>query len=167
MKSFKNKVLVGEYVVAAGEIFCFYLCRGIKRPDNMTPKAFKARFKVLMKLYDDLDAKFELTICNWEMKFIGFNAFFLVNWNKFVAQQKDYLKLSMGNFITYFQILHAQESPHCKHWKCNTKENWTVRKQTKRRCCMLSINLLPTSKRLPATLINLQNKCPIEFLLPL
>ncbi len=75
MKEYKNQVLSGEHAVAAGDVFCSYLCKGLKKPDNMTPKAFKKRFEVLFKLYDDLKADFELTIGKKEHHLIFFNVF--------------------------------------------------------------------------------------------
>ncbi len=41
MKECKNKVLYGVHAVAAGDVFCSYLQRALKKPDNKTPKAFK------------------------------------------------------------------------------------------------------------------------------
>ncbi len=41
----------------------------------MTPKAFKACFEVLFKLYDNLKADYELTIDKKERNLIFFNAF--------------------------------------------------------------------------------------------
>ncbi len=43
----------------------------------MTWKAFKARFEVLFKLYDDLKADFELTIGKKEHNLIFFDAFLM------------------------------------------------------------------------------------------
>ncbi len=54
MIEYKNRVLSDKHAVAAGDVFCSYLQKGLKKPDNMTPKAFKARFEVLFKLYDTL-----------------------------------------------------------------------------------------------------------------
>ncbi len=79
----------------------------------MTLKAFKACFKTLIKLYNVLDDKFEFNIVKREMKIIFFNAF-SIDRNRFFAQQNDYSKMSMDDFVTYFQILHAQEAPYCK-----------------------------------------------------
>ncbi len=44
----------------------------------MTPKAFKARFKVLFKLYDDIKADYELTIGEKEHNLIFFNPSLLI-----------------------------------------------------------------------------------------
>ncbi len=66
MRSYKNKVPSAGNAVAAGDILCSFLWRALKEPDNMTHKAFKACFVTLMKLYKDLDAKYELTIGNRE-----------------------------------------------------------------------------------------------------
>ncbi len=74
-----------------------------------------------MKLYEELDFKFECTIGNREMKIIFFNAFSAAHRNNFAVQQKDYSKLSMDDFVTYFQLLHAQEAPHYKQLKCEAK----------------------------------------------
>ncbi len=62
MKEYKNRVLSSEHTVAEGDVFHSNLQKGLKKLDNMTPKAFKACFKVLFKLYDDLKADYELTI---------------------------------------------------------------------------------------------------------
>ncbi len=56
----------------------------LKKPENMTPKAFKARFEVLFKLYDDFQADYELTIGNKEHHLIFFNAFSADHQNKLV-----------------------------------------------------------------------------------
>ncbi len=66
-----------------------------------------------MKLYKDLKADFELTVGERETKLIFFNAFSAEHLNKFVAQQKKYLELSIDDFMNYFQILHTQEAPQC------------------------------------------------------
>ena len=58
----------------------------------MTLKAFKARFKVLFKLYNDLKADYELTIGKKERILIFFNAISAEHCNKFVQQQKNYHK---------------------------------------------------------------------------
>ncbi len=62
MREYKNQLLSSEHAVTAGDVFCSYLQRAHKKPDNMTPNSFKACFKVPFKLYDNLKADFELTI---------------------------------------------------------------------------------------------------------
>ncbi len=71
MKSYKNKVLPGENTVTTGDVFCSFLRQPIKKPVDMTPKAFKTCFKILMKQSEDLDAKYELNIGNkkWNLCF--------------------------------------------------------------------------------------------------
>ncbi len=58
MKEYKNWVLSSKHSVAARDVFCSYLHKNLKKPDDMTPKAFTARFKDLFKLYDNLKAEF-------------------------------------------------------------------------------------------------------------
>ncbi len=89
MKEYKNPVLSCKHAVAMGDVFCSYLQKGLKEPDDMPPKAFKACFEVLLKLYDDLKADYELTIGEKECHLIFFNAFSADHRNKFVQQQKS------------------------------------------------------------------------------
>ncbi len=77
----------------------------------MTPKAFKARFKVLFKLYDDLKDDYELTIGKRERHLIFFNAFSADHRNKFVQQQKDYHNMTMDEIVAFFQVCHATDQP--------------------------------------------------------
>ncbi len=58
----KNWILSSKYSVAAKDIFQTYLWWGLKKPGNMTPKAFKAHFKVLFKIHDNFKGNHELTI---------------------------------------------------------------------------------------------------------
>ncbi len=91
----------------------------------MTPKAFKACFAVLFKLYDDLKADYELTIGKRERQLIFFNAFSADHHNKFVQQQKDYHRMTMDEIVTFFQICHAtDQSLHeqCQHKIAAKKE---------------------------------------------
>ncbi len=62
LRFYKNKVLSGKHAVTAGDVFFSYLNRDIKKPVNMTPQALKASFEILMKLFEDFDTKYELTI---------------------------------------------------------------------------------------------------------
>lgn len=57
MKEYKNKIFFIKNSVAAMDIFCTYLCRGLKNPEDihMIPKAFKACFEVFIKLLEDPD----------------------------------------------------------------------------------------------------------------
>ncbi len=68
----------------------------------MIPKAFKACFKVLFKVYDDLKAGYELTIGDKECHLIFFNAFSADHQNKFVQQQKEYHRMTMDEVVTFF-----------------------------------------------------------------
>ncbi len=84
----------------------------------MTPKAFKAHFEVLFKLYDDLKADFELTIGEKERYLIFFNAFSAEHQNMFVQQQKEYHKITMDEVVNFFQICHATDQSlleQCQH----------------------------------------------------
>ncbi len=75
MRKYKNQVLPGENAVAAGNVLCSYLQRALKKLDNMKPKAFKACFEVLFKLYDNLKADYKLTIGEKEHHLIFFKSF--------------------------------------------------------------------------------------------
>ncbi len=94
-----------------GDVFCSYLRKGLKKPDNMTPKAFKACFKFLFKLYDNLKADYELTIGEKECHLILFNTFSADHGNKFVQQQKEYHKMTMDEVVSFFQVCHATDQP--------------------------------------------------------
>lgn len=50
IQTYRNMVLSGKHSVAASDIFCSYLCRGLKKPDSTPLKAFNAQFEALMKL---------------------------------------------------------------------------------------------------------------------
>ncbi len=67
-------VLFRKHSIAAWDIFT-YICRGLKKPDDMTPKAFKTCFKVLVKLYYYLKAGFELIIGEKKWPLLFFNSF--------------------------------------------------------------------------------------------
>ncbi len=111
MKEYKNRVLSGENAVAAGDVFCSYMRRALKKPDDMTPKAFKARFEVLFKLYDDLKADYELTIGKRERNLIFFNAFSNEHRNRFVQQQKEYHKMTADEIVAFFQVCQSTDQP--------------------------------------------------------
>ncbi len=132
MKTYKNKVVSRENAVVAGDFFCSFLWQALKKPKDMTPKAFKVCFGVLMKLYKDLEADFELIICKRERKLI-FNAFSTEHQNEFVAQQKKDAKLSIDDFVNYFQILHAQEAPHCEQKHHEDKEKQACKEANQER----------------------------------
>ncbi len=111
MKEYKNQVLSSEHAVATGDVFCSYLWRALKKPGDMTLKAFKAHFEVLFKLYDDLEADYELTIGETESHLIFFNAFSADHHNKFVQQQNEYHKMMMDEVVTFFQVFHVTDQP--------------------------------------------------------
>ncbi len=48
MKTYKNKVLSRENAVATKDVFCCFLWHTLKKPNDMTPKALKAHFNVLI-----------------------------------------------------------------------------------------------------------------------
>ncbi len=82
----------------------------------MTPKAFKACFMVLFKLYANLKADYELTIGEKERHLIFFDAFSADHQNKFVQQQKEYHNMTMDKVVTFFQVCHAtDQSLHEQH----------------------------------------------------
>ncbi len=109
MKEYKNHVLSGEHAVATGDVFHSYLQRALKKPDNMTPKAFKACFKVLFKLSDNLKPDYELTFGEKECHLIFFYAFSGEHQNKFAQQQKTYHQMMMDEVVSFFQICHATD----------------------------------------------------------
>ncbi len=113
MKSFPCK-----HAVAMGDDFCSYLQKGQKKAENMNPKAFKAGFKVLFKLYDDLKAGYELTIGEKECHLIFCNAFSADYCNKFVQQQKEYHMMTMSKVVSFFQICHATDQPLHEQCQC-------------------------------------------------
>ncbi len=75
MKFYKNEVLSDEHSVATGDIFYTHLHRFLKKPDDMTSKAFKACFEVHMKQYEYLKADYELRIGDKEISLFSFNSF--------------------------------------------------------------------------------------------
>ncbi len=88
----------------------------------MTPMDFKPRFDVIMKLYNDLDIDFELTIGKRERRVIFVNTYSAEHQNEFVAWQYKYAELSIDYFVNHFRILHAQEAPRCEQICCEDKE---------------------------------------------
>ncbi len=62
INEYENRVLSSKHSIATRNDFQTNLQRGLKKLDNMTPKAFKAWLKVLFKLYDKLKADYKLTI---------------------------------------------------------------------------------------------------------
>ncbi len=100
MRKYKNQVLPGENAVAAGNVFCSYLQRALKKLDDLTPKAFKACFEVLNKLYDNLKADYEVTIGNKKHNLIFFDTFSSKHQNIFVQQQKEFHKMTIDKLST-------------------------------------------------------------------
>ncbi len=84
-----------------------------------------------MKLYEDLDADFELMIGKRERELIFFNAISAEHWNEFVSQLKKYSESTIDDFVNYFQILHAQDVPHCEEKHCEDKENQNCKEANK------------------------------------
>ncbi len=116
MKENKNQVLSSKHAVAAGDVFCSYLQQALRKPDNMTLKAFKTCFKVLFKLYDDLKTEYELMIGEKEHHLIFLNSFSADHQNKFFQQQKNYHRMMMDEIVTFFQVCHATDQPlHDQH----------------------------------------------------
>ncbi len=108
LRDYKNQVLSNEHAVPAGDVFCSYLQRALKKPDNMTLKAFKECFQVLFKLYDNLKADYELTMSKKECHLIFFNAFSAEHQNMFVQQQKEYHRMTMDEVVNFFPDLPCQ-----------------------------------------------------------
>ncbi len=84
----------------------------------MTLKAFKACFKVLFKMYQDLKADYELTIGKKEHHLIFFNAFSADHHNQFVQQQNEYHKMTMDEIVSFFQICHDMDQTLCEQHQC-------------------------------------------------
>ncbi len=118
MREYKNRVSSSEHAVAAGDVLCSYLQRALKKPDDMTPKAFRACFKVLVKLYDNLKADYELTIGKKECHLIFFTTFSAGHQRKFVQQQKQYHMMMMNKVVTFFQVCHATNHPLHEQHQC-------------------------------------------------
>ncbi len=53
--------------------------------------------------------------------------------NQTIAQQKKYAKLSIDDFVNYFQILHAQEAPHCEQKHHEDKEKQACKEANQER----------------------------------
>ncbi len=102
MKEYKNCVLSSKHSVATRDVVCSYLQKSLNKPDNMTLKAFKAWSEVLLKLYDNLNATYKLTIGNKEKNLIFFKAFSADHWNVFI-QQKNRVLQNINGWIS--QIL--------------------------------------------------------------
>ncbi len=101
-QEYKNIVFSSEHSIVARDVFCTYLHRGLKKPDNITPIDFKAHFKVLFKLYNNLKADNELTIGFLEDTLLSFNPFSAEHCNVFVQQQKQYNNVVMDDFMDFF-----------------------------------------------------------------
>ncbi len=84
----------------------------------MTPKAFKACFVILFKLYEDLKADYEFTIGTKECHLIFFNALSADHHNKFVQQQKEYHNMTMDEVVSFFQVCHATDQPLHEQHQC-------------------------------------------------
>ncbi len=81
-------------------------------------KAFKAGFKVLFKFCNDLKADYKLTIGEKEKSLIFFNAFSAM----FVQQKKQYHKVTMDEFMEFFQVCHSADQPICKQQTCKATQ---------------------------------------------
>ncbi len=92
IKSYSNKELLDKHIVATGDFFHSYVCRGMKKSDDMNPKAFKVHFEMIMKLCEELNVKLELTIGNRDMKLI----FFILHW---ASKQKMLHKVTIWTFL--------------------------------------------------------------------
>ncbi len=84
MKEWTNWVLFGKHSVAAMNVSQTYLWRGLEKPDNVTKKALKACFKVIFKLYVNLNADIKLTIGEQGKTLLFFNSFSADHCNVFV-----------------------------------------------------------------------------------
>ncbi len=82
---------------------------GTKKLNNITLKAFRAHFEVLVKLYDYLKADFELTVWEMEKTFLFFNAISAEHCIVFV--QKGYYKIKMDDLVKFFQIYCSINQP--------------------------------------------------------
>lgn len=71
-----------------------------------------------MKLYDNLDANFELDTEEKEANLIFFIVFSTECDNIFVYQQDRYFKMSIVDIVKLFQVCHTTDAPLCKQHKC-------------------------------------------------
>lgn len=130
---YKNKVLSSKHSVTTEDTFCNYLHWGHKS-DNMTPKAFKAWFEALMKLYKNHDANFE-PIIGEKKQAHCINAFSNENCNVFVQQQKV-LKNDTGGLCKFLpDLLHFGFPPMqtMQTWGCcKMRMQWS---KPRKRCC--------------------------------
>ncbi len=100
-----------QHSIAASDIFCTYLCRDTKKPDNMTLKAFKACVKVLIKLHVDLKPNYELAMREKEKTLLFFNAFLDEYHNMFVQQQNSTRRRRWMTSLTSFGSFTQLTSP--------------------------------------------------------
>ncbi len=97
----------------ARNAFCAYLCRGLKKLDNMT--LLWGSFQ----LYNDLKADYEIMI--GERNGPSFlNIFSAEHCNVFVQQQEQYLMMVMDEFMEKSQIFHSTDQPVYKQRQCTT-----------------------------------------------
>ncbi len=90
----------------------------------MTLKAFNDCFKVIFKLYDHLKADYELVIGNKENSLLFFNAFSSEHWNVLFQQQKQHHKMTIDEFLEFFQICHSTDHPIRKQCRCKAAEKF-------------------------------------------
>ncbi len=88
----------------------------------MIPKAFKACFKALFKLYDDFMADYESIIGEKEKTLLFINAFPADHHDAFGQQQEQYCKMIMDDFAEFFQTCYSTDLPLCKQCRCQKCE---------------------------------------------
>ncbi len=142
--TYKNKVLSWENAVASEDFFHSFLWRTLKKPQDMTPKAFKACFDIIMKL-EDLEAAFEKTNGKRERKLIFCNAFSAEHWNEIIAQQKSMQSCPLTILLTIFKYFMPKKPLDENRNAVRTRRDKTARKLTEKR-------MLPTNATLPASM---------------
>ncbi len=138
-------------------MFCSYHCRNVKKPDNMIPKVVKAGFKILMKIYKDYDAKFEITIATkiWN-SFLSI-PFLLHIETSLLPKRRNVWNCPSTILLPFFKFYMLKKPPIANNTDMMSKKNWSTRKQTERRT--KSINtMLHTSAKLLFAMINQTSK---------
>ncbi len=83
-----------------------------------------------------------------------FNTFSAEHCNMFVQQQKQYHKMTMDEFVEFFQICHSIDQNICEQHKCEAAEEENVRRITERRM-LLTKNVLLFVAKTPQVTISM------------
>ncbi len=102
-------------------MFCSYLQTGLKKQDDLTPKAFKAYFKVLCTLNDNLKADYELQLgTRKRTSFSSMPSLLTIKASLF--SNKKHYKMMMGDLVECFHICYSTDQPIYKQCKQDTIE---------------------------------------------